>query len=58
MSPVAVLVAVAVIVRPTATAFVGENVNEALPDPSVETLLEPMNVWPSLPEGLEKNWMV
>ena len=53
-----VLVAVAVTCCPTATAVLEEKLKEALPDPSVKTVLEPMNVWPWLPEGLEKNCMV
>jgi hypothetical protein len=52
------LVAVAVIALPT-TAFVGEKVKEAWPEPStVRPVFWPIKVLPSLvPEGLEKNCM-
>src|SRR5829696_4513263 len=50
-------VAVAVMFCPSLIALVVEKLNETLPDPSVETLLEPSSVLPSsVPSGLEKNW--
>jgi hypothetical protein len=51
------LVAVAVIVRPTATFFLGLKVKVALPlEASVATIFFPMNFLPSSPPGgLEKN---
>ena len=58
--PLEVFVAVAVIVCPTATTVLdGENVNVAVPLPSVVTLFWPTKVLPSfVPEGFEKNCSV
>jgi hypothetical protein len=50
-------VAVAVTVRPTPTLWAGEKGKVTFPLPSVVTLLCPMNVLPSFPEGLEKCWI-
>ncbi len=47
--------AVAVTVCPTGTAWEGVKVKVTLPLELVLAFLLPMNVWPSLPEGLEKN---
>jgi hypothetical protein len=61
VSSVEALVAVAVMFCPSRIAFVVENVNEASPDASVETDLEPRRVLlSSVPSGLEKNcsWKV
>ena len=52
-------VAVAVMVSPTATGLARVTGKvPVLPLELVLTLLSRMNVLPSLPEGLEKNWMV
>ncbi len=63
VSPVALLVAVAVMNCPTGTFWVGAKVKEALPIASVCTCVSPRKVLPSpKPEGsavgLLKNWMV
>jgi hypothetical protein len=58
VSPVNSLVAVAVIVCPTGTAFDGVKAKEPLPvwGPTVTSAFWPMKVLPSsVPEGLEKN---
>ena len=55
MSSESVLVAVAVIVRPSATLVAGEKLKVMLPNLSVVMLLWPINSLPSLPLGLEKN---
>ncbi len=52
-------VAVAVTLCPGATSLDGLTLKEALPLPSVVTLLWPTRVLPSSsPEGLEKSWTV
>ena len=48
---------VAVAVRLTLTLWAGEKGKVTFPLPSVVTLLCPINILPSFPVGLEKNWI-